>query len=206
VGCQAGDHQGAKSYPESYWFMPVPYGYGKSTVDYLICHYGLFIGIEAKAPGKRPTARQRQIMEEIVAAGGVAFVIDDETTCHILRVFLEQVKQNATSPSQPQAQAGGRAASGKYPKPVSRREALDTWRRAAHPPAAPADGDVSPKEDGLRRAKPDPNALRLERRDAVRKPKIDIGDAHSGTARIRPERDGDGEDESGAVGVRLPQK
>ena len=40
------------SYPESYWFMPVPYGYGVSTVDYLVCHYGVFIAIEAKAPGE----------------------------------------------------------------------------------------------------------------------------------------------------------
>ena len=87
------------SYPESYWYMPVPYGYGASTIDYLGCHYETFIGIEAKAPGEKPTDRQEKILERIDAAGGEALVIDSVDKCHHLRAFLEQVKQNATSPS-----------------------------------------------------------------------------------------------------------
>ena len=40
-------------YPETYFFMPVQAGYGKKTLDFLICHYGEFIAIETKAPGKK---------------------------------------------------------------------------------------------------------------------------------------------------------
>jgi hypothetical protein len=147
------------SYPESYVYMPVPYGYGPSTLDYLICHYGRFIAIEAKKPGGKPTDRQELIIAQIQTAGGDAFVIDSTDKCHRLRVFLEQVKQNATGQSKPQAPPSRGAPSGKYPKPISKREALDTWRRPAHSPAAPADGDLSATADGLRRSEPDPDAL-----------------------------------------------
>jgi hypothetical protein len=183
-----------ESYPESYWFMPVPYGYGKSTVDYLVCHYGLFIGIETKAPGETPTTRQLQILKEIKDAGGEAFVIDGVDKCHVLRVFLEQVKQNAASQSKPQAQDGGGAARGEGSQPVSSSEA-DRFRGSpAYPFATSPDRDLSVAEDGLRRPKPDPDALRLGRRHAVRQPEIDVGDAVAGAKGVRPERDGDGED------------
>jgi hypothetical protein len=183
-----------KSYPESYWFMPVPYGYGKSTVDYLVCHYGLFMGIETKAPGKVPTARQRQIMDEIVAAGGVAFVIDDEKTCHILRVFLEQVKQNAASTSQPQAQAGGSTSCGEHFQSLPDSPSDGLWGDTASPPAAPADGDVPSKKARVRRTKSYLDALRLERRNTVHQPKKHFSDADLRAASLRPEWDGDGED------------
>lgn len=182
------------SYSGSYRFMPVPYGLGASTVDFIVCHYGLFIGIEAKAPGEVPTARQELIIKQIQDAGGEAFVIDSIDKCHHLRVFLEQVKQNATSPSQPQTPDGGSAARGKYPKPVSRREALDTWRRPAHPPAASADGNVLTTSSRIRRPQSDIDALRLEGRLPLRKPKKYIRDVDAGAESVRPERDGDRED------------
>ena len=147
------------SYPESYWFMPVPYGYGESTVDFLVCHYGLFIGIEAKAPGKHPTIRQHQILCQIRGAGGEALVIDSVDACHHLRVFLEQVKQNATSTSKPQAQDGGGAVSRFLGEFISPSEAHELFRHASRPVAASSDGDVPPEKDGVRRAKPDSDAL-----------------------------------------------
>jgi hypothetical protein len=61
------------------WYtMPVPGGYGMSTLDYLGCYRGKFFSIEAKAPGKVPTLRQEYIMEDIRHAGGMTFVIDNE--------------------------------------------------------------------------------------------------------------------------------
>jgi hypothetical protein len=46
-----------------------------TTVDILACYRGRFIGIEAKAkPTLKPTDRQRQVMTEIIEAGGTAFV------------------------------------------------------------------------------------------------------------------------------------
>lgn len=63
-------------YSELYAYMPVPYGYGPSSLDYIICIGGNFIAIEAKAPGKEPTARQIEIIRRIRLAGGKVFIID----------------------------------------------------------------------------------------------------------------------------------
>ena len=42
-----------------YWYMPVPTGYGKRTLDFLGCAWGIFFAIEAKRSGKaRLTALQ----------------------------------------------------------------------------------------------------------------------------------------------------
>ena len=183
-----------ESYPESYWFMPVPYGYGKSTVDFLVCHYGLFIGIEAKAPGEKPTTRQCMILKQIADAGGEAFVIDGPEKCQMLRVFLEQVKQNATSISQPQTQDGGSAVRGADSQPVSVFENNPTWGCFTHTPTTSAHGNVSFTEDGVRRPKPNPDALHVDGSDPVPITKSNRSYANAPTARIRPKRDGDRQD------------
>lgn len=71
-----------KSIDGLWYFMPVPGGYGVSTIDYLGCYHGAFFGIETKAPGKKPTDRQEYIMEAIRNAGGKVFVIDDVHFLH----------------------------------------------------------------------------------------------------------------------------
>lgn len=78
-------------YKGVYKFMPVPNGYGPSSLDYLLCYNGRFIGIEAKAPGKKPTARQKQTMEEIKRAGGIAIVIDTVKGAEEVERILEQI-------------------------------------------------------------------------------------------------------------------
>jgi hypothetical protein len=60
-----------------YYYMPVPGGYGGTTLDYIGCHRGAFFGIETKAPGKKPTDRQKQIISAIERGGGETFVIDN---------------------------------------------------------------------------------------------------------------------------------
>lgn len=60
----------------AYRFSPVQQGYGAPTLDDLVCIKGRFIGIEYKAPGKKPTPRQEQTMAAIKAAGGAAFWCD----------------------------------------------------------------------------------------------------------------------------------
>lgn len=57
----------------AYIFAPVQTGMGMSTVDQLVCFNGKFIGIEVKVPGKHPTARQINTIDEINKAGGLAF-------------------------------------------------------------------------------------------------------------------------------------
>jgi hypothetical protein len=61
----------------AYRFSPVQQGYGAPTLDDLCCIKGRFVGIEYKAPGKKPTPRQEQTMAAIKAAAGVAFWCDD---------------------------------------------------------------------------------------------------------------------------------
>jgi hypothetical protein len=62
----------------AYWFMPVQMGYGVSgTPDFLCCINGRFVGIETKAPGKRPSKWQQHRINQINKAGGVAFWTDN---------------------------------------------------------------------------------------------------------------------------------
>jgi len=56
----------------AYRFSPVQMGLGQPALDELCCIKGRFVGIEVKAEGKEPTARQKITMAEIQAAGGVA--------------------------------------------------------------------------------------------------------------------------------------
>jgi hypothetical protein len=62
--------------PDIYKFMPVQTGYGKKTLDYLLCINGKFVAIEAKAPGKTMTALQNETACQIIEAGGTVFVVD----------------------------------------------------------------------------------------------------------------------------------
>lgn len=79
-----------------FYNMPVPGGYGVSTLDYLGCYRGKFFAIEAKAPGKKPTDRQRIMMEDIEDAGGKCFVIDSEDLSE-LETWVEEVKNASNS-------------------------------------------------------------------------------------------------------------
>jgi hypothetical protein len=69
-----------KATPGVFYDMPVPSGYGGSTLDYIGCYLGRFFAVETKAPGKKPTARQKQIIARMQAAGAKVFVIDGDLT------------------------------------------------------------------------------------------------------------------------------
>lgn len=69
-----------KATPGIYYHMPVPGGFGGTTLDYIGCHWGRFFAIETKKPGGKPTDRQKQIISQIDQAGGKTFVIDGDTT------------------------------------------------------------------------------------------------------------------------------
>lgn len=59
-----------------YYYMPVPAGYGASTVDYLGFSRGRGFAIEAKREGSRPGPRQRLVLERIKLSGARVFMID----------------------------------------------------------------------------------------------------------------------------------
>ena len=85
-------------YPGHYKHMPVVSGYGKPSLDFIICFRGAFIAIETKASEKEePTNRQRVTMNEIHNAGGLVFVIYDETTLELLGDMLAMLAK-AVSP------------------------------------------------------------------------------------------------------------
>lgn len=71
-----------------YRFMPVPSGYGETTLDFLICYKGQFIAIETKAPGKKTTPRQEMIIGSIEQNGGRVVVIDGDEGLARLRFIL----------------------------------------------------------------------------------------------------------------------
>lgn len=59
-----------------YWHMPVQNGMGSPSLDFICCANGLYLAIETKAPGGKPTPRQVITMHSIKEAGGTVMVID----------------------------------------------------------------------------------------------------------------------------------
>lgn len=78
-------------YKDLYSFMPVPSGFGKSSLDYILCYRGRFVAIEAKAPGKKPTPRQKAMIGAIERAGGRVLVIDGDDGVRALICLLEAI-------------------------------------------------------------------------------------------------------------------
>jgi len=70
----------------AYYAMPIGTGYGNSGVpDFLVCHKGRFIGIEAKAGKGTTTALQEKHLQDIRNAGGTALVVNEHN--------LDQLKE-----------------------------------------------------------------------------------------------------------------
>jgi hypothetical protein len=83
----------------AYYAMPIGIGYGNSGVpDFLVCHNGKFIAIEAKAKKNQPTALQLKNMDEIKDAGGIAVVINEDNL-HTLRGLLNEQTRTSSNNS-----------------------------------------------------------------------------------------------------------
>jgi hypothetical protein len=78
-------------YTMLYSNWPVPAGYGTPTLDCIGCHYGLFFAVETKAPGKKPTPRQAEIIRQMVEAGAAVFVVDGDASMEPLKDWLDAV-------------------------------------------------------------------------------------------------------------------
>jgi Holliday junction resolvase len=79
-----------------YYFYPVTGGYGHSGVPDLVCCIGgRFLGIEVKAGSKVPTALQQQQLDKIAAAGGHAWLVNEDTLEDFL-LWLEQTARKET--------------------------------------------------------------------------------------------------------------
>jgi Holliday junction resolvase len=61
-----------------YFVMPATGGYGSSGApDIIVCHKGMFYGIECKAGNNKPTALQQNNLDRIEKNGGYAVVINE---------------------------------------------------------------------------------------------------------------------------------
>lgn len=82
----------------AYYHCPVQNGMGAPALDFHVClpvkitqamvgkTMGLYLGIETKAPGKKPTARQLLTIKEITAAHGEVAIIDGTVETLIKRL------------------------------------------------------------------------------------------------------------------------
>lgn len=62
-----------------FWWMPANNGFGKSgTSDFLAIRKGVFIAIETKFGGNRPTPLQVAFLNSIMAEDGFGFVVDEK--------------------------------------------------------------------------------------------------------------------------------
>lgn len=74
------------------WFYSPQSGpYGRAGIpDRVAIVRGQFVGIEVKADRtKKPTQLQRHCMAQIEAAGGKCFVVFDDETLELLRVYID---------------------------------------------------------------------------------------------------------------------
>ena len=78
----------------AYYFYPVTGGYGKSGVpDIVGCIGSKFFGIECKAGKNKPTALQEKNLREIVAAGGIAAIVNEENVSTVTDLLSDEFTQ-----------------------------------------------------------------------------------------------------------------
>lgn len=98
-----------RNYEPDVWFtMPVPSGYGESTLDYIGCVGGVFFAIEAKKPGGKPTERQLLMMNKMELAGGKVFVVDGEAGLARLQGWIQNaLREQGKGRSAPRSEDRG---------------------------------------------------------------------------------------------------
>lgn len=72
-----------------FWWMPPANGFGKAGVsDFNAIRDGVFLAVETKFAGNRPTAMQVAFMNSITKSGGIALVVN-EKNIEIFAKWLE---------------------------------------------------------------------------------------------------------------------
>ena len=62
---------------DAQFFMPRPTEWGANGLDFICCVRGHYVAIETKIWPRKATARQRKFIDDVLAAGGIAFVAYD---------------------------------------------------------------------------------------------------------------------------------
>ena len=80
-------------YRGMYLYMPVPTGYGRTSLDFIGCFRGRFFAIETKTATGKLTMRQIQTISEMRSAGAKVFVVSGEGGVPLmyLKAWLEHV-------------------------------------------------------------------------------------------------------------------
>lgn len=72
-----------------YYFCPRGTALGRAGIpDFVCCYRGYFLSIETKAGKNKPTTLQYKEMADIVSAGGVALVINEENIDAISKTLM----------------------------------------------------------------------------------------------------------------------
>lgn len=92
---------------QAYYHCPVQNGMGAPALDFHTCipivitpamvgkTIGVYVGIEAKAPGKQPTPRQTRTMSDIQDAGGIAICVDQHNISEeIAKCLVDLITRN----------------------------------------------------------------------------------------------------------------
>lgn len=58
--------------------------------DLLVCYKGRFVGLEAKMPGNKPTAKQKAVLDEIVQTGGYAIAYTTVEQVSSLLAYIDR--------------------------------------------------------------------------------------------------------------------
>jgi len=78
----------------AWWFMPVPGGYSRRTVDFLICYRGKFIALETKRPEVTTVTRlQLKDLYDVRQAGGYA-IVENSMRLETLRAVFAAIENS----------------------------------------------------------------------------------------------------------------
>ena len=67
---------------------------GRPDIEGIIPPWGVYLGVEVKMPGKKPTFEQREWIETATRAGGLCFVTDDPKECMaIIADFVDKLEK-----------------------------------------------------------------------------------------------------------------
>lgn len=83
-----------------FWWMPPANGFGKVGVsDFNALKTGVFLAVETKFGGNKPTVQQKAYLQSIHASGGLAFLVD-ETNLEWFDIWLQTFDRSAKNVAQ----------------------------------------------------------------------------------------------------------
>jgi Holliday junction resolvase len=86
----------------SYRITPTTGGYGSSGApDIVVCFFGNYIGVECKAGKGKPTALQMKNLQNIVKAGGYAYIVN-ERSVGVFALILSGILSKPNPAPQPE--------------------------------------------------------------------------------------------------------